>query len=46
MRTGWVDEGWAREHHALWYDDVKAGKIAARRSADAAPAAPSQPRTT
>lgn len=46
MRTGWVDEGWAREHHGLWYDDVKAGKIAARRSADAAPAAPSQPRTT
>ena len=35
MRTGYVDETWAREHHALWYDDVKAGKIAAQRSAGA-----------
>jgi formate dehydrogenase subunit gamma len=33
MRTGYVDEGWAREHHELWYDDVKAGKIPAQRSA-------------
>jgi formate dehydrogenase subunit gamma len=32
MRTGYVDEGWAREHHALWYDDIKAGKIPAQRS--------------
>ena len=35
MRTGYVDETWAREHHALWYDDVKAGKIPAQRSAGA-----------
>ncbi|WP_119155666.1 formate dehydrogenase subunit gamma [Caldimonas tepidiphila] len=35
MRTGEVDEAWAKEHHELWYDDVKAGKIPARRSADA-----------
>jgi formate dehydrogenase subunit gamma len=32
MRTGYVDEGWAKEHHELWYDDVKAGKIPAQRS--------------
>jgi len=33
MRTGYVDEGWAREHHALWHDDIKAGKIPAQRTA-------------
>ncbi|HEX2539863.1 MAG TPA: formate dehydrogenase subunit gamma [Caldimonas sp.] len=33
MKTGYVDEGWAREHHALWYDDIRAGKIPAQRSA-------------
>ena len=27
MRTGWVDEDWAREHHDYWYDDIAAGKI-------------------
>lgn len=32
MSTGYVDETWAREHHELWYDDVKAGKIAAQHS--------------
>ena len=32
MRTGYVDETWAREHHGLWYDDVKAGRIPAQRS--------------
>ncbi len=37
MKTGQVDETWAKEHHELWYDDVKAGKIPAQRSA--APAA-------
>ncbi|HUL57506.1 MAG TPA: formate dehydrogenase subunit gamma [Usitatibacter sp.] len=26
MRVGTVDETWAKEHHALWYEDVKAGK--------------------
>ena len=39
MRTGYVDETWAKEHHEYWYDDVKAGKIPAQRSE---PAAPSQ----
>lgn len=33
MRTGYVDETWAKEHHELWYDDVKSGKIPAQRSA-------------
>ena len=39
MRTGYVDETWAKEHHEHWYDDVKAGKIPAQRSE---PVAPSQ----
>jgi len=32
MRTGYVDEAWAKDHHALWYDDIQAGKIPAQRS--------------
>ena len=32
MKTGYVDETWAKEHHELWYDDVKSGKIPAQRS--------------
>ena len=28
MRTGAVDETWAREHHQLWYDEVKSGRPA------------------
>jgi formate dehydrogenase subunit gamma len=39
MRTGFVDEAWADEHHALWMDDVRAGKIPAQRSGQPAPAA-------
>ena len=39
MRTGIVDEAWAREHHALWLADIQAGKIPARRSPEPAPAA-------
>jgi formate dehydrogenase subunit gamma len=26
MLTGYSDEAWAREHHGLWLDEVKAGK--------------------
>ena len=37
MRTGYVDEAWAREHHALWAEDIRAGKIPAQRSTQAAP---------
>ena len=31
MKTGKVDETWAKEHHEIWYDDVKSGKIAAKK---------------
>ena len=27
MRTGYVDETWAKEHHEYWYNDVKSGKV-------------------
>lgn len=37
MKTGHVSEGWAKEHHELWLDDIKAGKIPAQRSGQAAP---------
>lgn len=37
MRTGYVDEAWAKEHHELWHDDIRAGKIPAQRSSAAAP---------
>ena len=33
MRTGYVDVAWAEAHHEWWYDDVKAGKSPAQRSA-------------
>ncbi|PJI96415.1 formate dehydrogenase gamma subunit [Acidovorax sp. 69] len=33
MRTGYVSEAWAKEHHELWHDDVQAGKIPRQRSA-------------
>jgi formate dehydrogenase subunit gamma len=36
MKTGYVDEGWAREHHLLWYEDIRDGKIPVERSAHAA----------
>ncbi len=32
MRTGYVDEAWAKDHHGYWHDDIKAGKIPAHRS--------------
>lgn len=34
MKTGYVDEAWAREHHDLWYDDIRNGKIPAQRTPD------------
>ena len=37
MRDGYVDEAWAQEHHGYWYDDIKAGRIPAQRSKQAAP---------
>jgi formate dehydrogenase subunit gamma len=38
MRTGYVDEEWAREHHELWYDEIKSGRV--RTGDDTAPVAP------
>jgi formate dehydrogenase subunit gamma len=35
-----VSEAWAKEHHELWYQDIKAGRIPARRSRPADDAAP------
>jgi formate dehydrogenase subunit gamma len=32
MRTGYVDEAWAQDHHVLWAEDVRAGRIPAQRS--------------
>lgn len=43
MKTGYVDETWAKEHHELWYDDIKAGKIPAQRSANKPEGAAAQP---
>ncbi|MDQ6630085.1 MAG: formate dehydrogenase subunit gamma [Pseudomonadota bacterium] len=37
MKTGYVDETWAREHHRLWYDDIAAGKIPVQRDPPARP---------
>ena len=37
MSEGYVDEAWAKEHHELWYEDIKAGKIPAQRSVVAPP---------
>jgi formate dehydrogenase subunit gamma len=44
MKTGYVDESWAKEHHELWYDDIKAGKIPAVRSGAAPSAMGAAPR--
>jgi formate dehydrogenase subunit gamma len=39
MREGYVDETWAKEHHELWYNDVKAGKRPEKIVGAAQPAA-------
>jgi formate dehydrogenase subunit gamma len=36
MRTGYVDDAWAKEHHDLWYDDVKSGKVPRVRTEEGA----------
>ena len=33
MREGVTDETWAKEHHSIWYDEVKAGKPSTSRGA-------------
>ncbi|MBA3595126.1 MAG: formate dehydrogenase subunit gamma [Pseudomonadota bacterium] len=42
MRTGYVDEAWARDHHAYWYEDIQAGKIPTQRSEPETPGRPVQ----
>jgi formate dehydrogenase subunit gamma len=37
MRDGYVDESWAKEHHELWWRDIKDGKLPARRTPTAEP---------
>jgi formate dehydrogenase subunit gamma len=32
MRRGYVDDAWAQEHHAYWYEDIRAGRVPAQRS--------------
>jgi formate dehydrogenase subunit gamma len=34
MRTGYVDETWAKEHHEYWYNEVKTGKAQAAAPRD------------
>lgn len=36
MRDGYVDDAWAREHHALWHQDIEAGRIPAQRTSNEA----------
>jgi formate dehydrogenase subunit gamma len=43
MRHGTVDEAWAASHHALWYEDVKAGRATAPHGRHAAHVPPAQP---
>jgi formate dehydrogenase subunit gamma len=38
MRTGYVDETWAMEHHRYWAEDIRDGKIPAQRSGQPPPA--------
>lgn len=40
MREGYVDETWAKEHHEIWYDEVKAGKRPEKLSGEAGQSAP------
>ncbi len=35
MRHGYVDETWAREHHQIWFEEVKAGKARQHFAGDA-----------
>ncbi|MEW6371964.1 MAG: formate dehydrogenase subunit gamma [Pseudomonadota bacterium] len=44
MRHGTVDENWAKAHHGLWYDDVKAG-VPGTPGVAAPGGAPDAPRT-
>jgi len=36
MRTGYVDDAWAKEHHDEWYADVQTGKVPRVRTPEGA----------
>ena len=38
MRTGYVDDAWAKEHHSQWYSDIQMGAIPRQRSPQVATA--------
>jgi formate dehydrogenase subunit gamma len=40
MRDGYVDEEWAKEHHSIWYDEVRQGKRPERITGGQAQPAP------
>jgi formate dehydrogenase subunit gamma len=35
MRSGYVDETWAKEHHQLWYEEAKVRQVGGERGAPA-----------
>ncbi len=41
MKTGYCDENWAKDHHDLWYQEVK--RQQASQGIDTSPAAPVEP---
>jgi formate dehydrogenase subunit gamma len=43
MKTGYVDETWAEQHHKLWYDEIKNSKTPIHRPPTAATSASVQP---
>jgi formate dehydrogenase subunit gamma len=38
MQEGYVDDEWAAEHHELWFQDIREGKIPAQRTPEPQPA--------
>lgn len=36
MRTGYVDDAWAKEHHDEWYHDIESGKVPRVRTQEGA----------
>lgn len=43
MRTGYVDDTWAQQHHDLWYEDIESGKVPRVRTGDGAAGAGAPP---
>jgi formate dehydrogenase subunit gamma len=46
MKTGYVGEGWAQEHHSLWLDKVRARRDPAQRQGGGGNAASLEPGTS